>query len=740
MSLFGREAHLVQARALLAGPVRLLTVCGPPGVGKSAFVDHLLAGQPATATVPLATVDDPEAFAASVTPVLARMPRGWLVLDGLDALVTTDRVAVTAHLRGALDAHPTVGFVVTCRQPLHLDDEEVLPLPPLPTPAATQLFAERAGCPSDGLEPLVTALDGLPLALELAAARWELLGTEGLLRRLSTPSSSRDTTLHRVFGETWDLLAPADRTALEALTVFHQPFRVADAEQLLGADAMAHIEALRDQGLLRVVSPGRLALLSTVRTFARERIAPDRAQALADAHADWLLHRFADLDAGPAVEDVHQDLAVAVRHLLDQTDPRAVHLLELLEIARPARHLDLFDAAVHRLDSAGARLVRSRAVRLAGRAEEAAQDVAIGLGMAPDARTRTMLELMVGTLAYDRGDLDAAAEAFEGAMALATEAGNVRTGAMTLFNLASIDVDRGRSEDAEWRYETALDRFHAIGDTRHEALCLLGLGLLRHEQRLLPSAEVAFARAVDTMQTHGHRALAFAEGTLGLLLHERGRLDEALALHERATTRLATSANGRARSLALARRAATEAALGDLAQARTHILAATMPGGAWPLDDTARGFVRLFEAFVARAEQRPDEVKRLVEEAVTRIGARTDARIALRMLRQGPVDAGPALLVGDDWYHPPGGERVDLTRYDSMRRMFAALVAAHGTDRTLGVDELFAAGWPGEQITVASARNRVHVNLAKLRARGLRGLILRRGEGYQLDPSLGIRR
>jgi tetratricopeptide (TPR) repeat protein len=590
----------------------------------------------------------------------------------------------------------------------------------------------------------VQALDGLPLALELAAARWELMGTAELLRRVSASpavladpgqADPRHATLRRAIGWSWALLDAGDQRALQALAVFRDPFALDDAEALVGPGALDRLALLRDSGLVQVASPGRFRLLTSIRAFVRDQTPEPLRLALAEAHATWLVARCADLDAGPSVGGVRGEVAAAARFLVERDDPRALHVLELLDIASPGQHLGLFDAVIARRDSAGARLVRSRALRATGRGAEALDDVAAGLAMDPDPRTHAMLELMVGAVTYERGDLQASLAGFERALALARASGNRRAEALAVCSLAVIDSDQGRLESSERRYEAALDGFRAVGDLRHEATTLLYLGLLRHEQGLLEPAEAAYRDAIDRMTRNGDRLLAFAEGTLGVLCHEAGRLEEARTLHQRACGRVATSTAGRSRSLALARLAAVEAALGDLGSAREHLREASAPSG---LDEATRGFVCLAEAFVALVEGRDDEVSRLAREVGHRTGGRTDARIGLRILRRGTASGDAPLVVGDDWFEPPGGARAGLRRHASLLRMFHALVDAREAGVSLDVRGLFDAGWPGQRISSASERNRVHVNLAKLRTLGLREVILREGDGYRLDPAVPI--
>jgi hypothetical protein len=99
------------------------------------------------------------------------------------------------------------------------------------------------------------------------------------------------------------------------------------------------------------------------------------------------------------------------------------------------------------------------------------------------------------------------------------------------------------------------------------------------------------------------------------------------------------------------------------------------------------------------------------------------------------------LVIGPDarWFSAPDGTVVDLTRRKPLRRLLACLAAHHGQNGCLGVDDLIAAGWPGERMSREAGANRVRVALAALRKLGLRDEIQSRDRGYALDPALDVR-
>ncbi|MCW2846338.1 MAG: Signal transduction response regulator / Disease resistance protein, partial [Marmoricola sp.] len=200
--------------------------------------------------------------------------------------------------------------VTTSRAPLNVAAEKVVLLDQLAPADGAALFVRRARAarPSADLDPEVVAevvarLDGLPLAIELAAARIRAMSLEELRQRLDDrfavlrgrdrSAPARHQTLTAVIAWSWDLLAPAEQRALAWLSVFHDGFGATPAEGLIGADAMDRVEALVDQSLLSVVESdgvARFRMLETVREFATLRLveAGERTAAL-EAQTRWAL-------------------------------------------------------------------------------------------------------------------------------------------------------------------------------------------------------------------------------------------------------------------------------------------------------------------------------------------------------------------------------------------------------------------------------------------------------------------
>ncbi|MBO0708070.1 MAG: XRE family transcriptional regulator, partial [Candidatus Dormibacteraeota bacterium] len=312
--LIGRESERSTLRGLIVDQgVRLTTIVGPGGVGKTELAqavardldDHFGDG---TAVVSLSSVTDPEhllpAIAdalrlhetsdATLATVLGRYlatRQMVLVLDNLEQLAGSSTV-LTDLLRGA----PRLAILATSRVRLRLRGEHLLVLEPLAPEAAVELFrlrAGQAGADLRGVDPAVLtrlcqALDGLPLAIELAAARTRVLSPEALLERLDQllqllTGGARDAPKrHRALSDTvaWSerLLRPEERGLFRRLGVLRGEWTVA-AAAAVGAcsvdQALGRLTALVDASLVVPVSRGpriRFRLLETVAAYAREQL------------------------------------------------------------------------------------------------------------------------------------------------------------------------------------------------------------------------------------------------------------------------------------------------------------------------------------------------------------------------------------------------------------------------------------------------------------------------------------
>jgi predicted ATPase/class 3 adenylate cyclase len=343
-SFIGRERELEQAVAAV-GQARLVTLTGPGGIGKTRLAvaagdrlgDRFAAG---VVFVPLAAITDPALVLADVgravgaglggagSPLQALAEwfggdRWLLILDNLEQVVSA-----AGELGELLARCPGVTILATSRTVLGLAAEREYPVPPLPLPAgadavpvdelaaspAVALFVDRARAVRPGfaltesnaaaVAEICRRLEGLPLAIELAAARTRLLDPAGLLARLAVSLDTlgtgavdlpaRQRTLRATVQWSVGLLEDRERSLLETLAVFTGGWTVEAAAQVagLGEDrALALLEALARHSLIQLDSTGpgpRCAMLETVRAFVAERLAarPDAAE-VQRRHAEY---------------------------------------------------------------------------------------------------------------------------------------------------------------------------------------------------------------------------------------------------------------------------------------------------------------------------------------------------------------------------------------------------------------------------------------------------------------------
>ncbi|HEX2282642.1 MAG TPA: LuxR C-terminal-related transcriptional regulator [Thermomicrobiales bacterium] len=344
--LIGREAELALARSLLLDEaVPLLTVTGPGGVGKTRLAlaiaqdvaDHFADG---VVFVDLSPLANPALVAPTLAAALNVTPGPEMsIVDAIVAalrptqrLVILDNCEHVLEATGALTAHllvicPALQMLATSRAPLHVRSEHLLPLGPLSIPAddttplaeaaehaALRLFAARARAvlPTFRLDAdnvsevtaLCRALDGLPLAIELAAARMTVLSPQVLLAQMRghlpwlgegpCDLPARQRTIAATIAWSYDLLDPEAQWLLRQLSVFAGSFSLDAARTMSERDeTLLLLTSLVEQGLVqRRDQDGevRFAMLETVRDFALMQLMRHGEEASAsDAHAAWYL-------------------------------------------------------------------------------------------------------------------------------------------------------------------------------------------------------------------------------------------------------------------------------------------------------------------------------------------------------------------------------------------------------------------------------------------------------------------
>ncbi|NEC86557.1 BTAD domain-containing putative transcriptional regulator [Streptomyces sp. SID12501] len=368
--LLGRDEDIAAVERLLRAS-RAVTVVGPGGLGKTrlAHAASRRAEQRVVYFVPLAGVTADADVAAEVASALGAGEKRPGAMGGHDpvsgilgvlgsgpALLVLDNceqvvAGAAALVRALVSSSKDLRVLATSRAPLGLTSEAVYALPELQLTTSVELFTQRARAarpgvelPPDAVAELCRHLDGLPLAVELAAARVRVLSVPEIARRLGNRFAllrggardvpERHRTLHAVVDWSWNLLAEEARAALRLLSVFPGGFAGEAAEQVLGEDALFLLEQLADQSLLTVAeTPAgvRFRMLETVREFSAAR----RAEAGEDevavtqllawardfgvANHDWYFGS-APLAVGERIRAEQDNLVLALRHALARTD------------------------------------------------------------------------------------------------------------------------------------------------------------------------------------------------------------------------------------------------------------------------------------------------------------------------------------------------------------------------------------------------------------------------------------
>lgn len=577
-SLVGREQNLAELRSL-AGAARLVTLTGTGGLGKTRlalalaheltpryrdgvwFCDLSPVGAPALVTDVVAhALRVPKSTTLPTLDAVCEFarPRSLLVvLDNCEHLLPACARVAEALLR----CGPHVAVLATSREPLHVEGEQVFPVPALSLPgisastemiagsAAVELFVLRARShqPRVALTPdnasavaaLCTRLDGIPLALELAAARIRTLSVEQMLGLLDDrlrllvdvgeARPLRHQTLWNAIDWSCRLLAPDEQSLLARLAVFAGGWTLEAAQQVcLGEtqDEWAVLETLStlvDKSLVVAEDregARRFSFLESVRQFAAERLRESQAGAhWQDRHLDWALS---------LAERAEPELTGAEQQRwLDLLMKEHDNLRAALAHARAVRGGD--DRGL-RLASALRRFWEMRGSIREGREWLAA--LLAGAPAEPPDRLRARALNAAGVLAWAQGDAAAAQTCYEASLALRRRLDDKAGIAGSLNNLGNVAVARDDLDAAQQLYEDALVLYRDVGDRSGIRSALSNLGSLASARGEIALAEeLASQSLVIDRELGDRRGVATRLNNLAVQAEIRGNWARAEALY-----------------------------------------------------------------------------------------------------------------------------------------------------------------------------------------------------------------
>ena len=579
-SFVGRERALRDVKDLVSRS-KLVTLTGPGGTGKTSLALRAAADLQAEMEdgaflVRLGSISDPDLVIPTIAHAFgiaeqAEHPPLELLIEHLRAknvLLVLDNfeqiMAATEAMGELLGQLPRVRTIVTSREPLGLQGEQQYPVPPLETPdvanlpaldrlaryEAVSLFIARASAVRQGftltadnagaIAEICSRLDGLPLAIELAAATTKVLNPQAVLARLvqrlpllggaSRDVPARQRTLRDTIAWSYDMLPEQQRVLFARLSVFVGGFTLAAAESVCGDaidDTFEGVASLVNKSLVRQVetpaADPRFAMLSTIREFAADQLAAaSQEEAVELLHAQYFLA----LAERAEPQLTGSGSASALNALAAEDD----NLRAALDRAMSRSWIDI----ALRLGAALWRFWQMRGHLREGR-ERLGRVLAMP-GVEADPAAQIAALSAAGSLAYWMGDLPAAQRAYEDALALSREDGDPRTIAECLYNLAFPVHLQGADVEASAHLHEAASLFQRAGDRAGRAKTLWGLaGMIEADD----AASMAMAlEALGIFQELGDRfhegwvlqSIAVTARNLGMVDESRDRLAQGMEI------------------------------------------------------------------------------------------------------------------------------------------------------------------------------------------------------------------
>ena len=487
--LVGRDSELAEAGALLRGN-RLVTLVGPGGSGKTRLALQLAAEAVEDFAggvfwVPLQAVADPRLVETTIAQSIGSSDGVADFLRGRKALLLLDNLeqvlAAAPDLADLLRETSGVKLLATSREPLNLAGEQRFPVDPLPDDDAIALFLERARAidPGFSTSPAVAEicrrLDGLPLALELAAARVSVLSAEDLASRLeralplltggARDVPERQRTLRAAIEWSYELLDEEERRVFRAVSIFAGSFDLESALTVCDAD-LDDLQSLIDKSLVRRWASGRFGMLETIHEYARGRL--DEAGEVPETgrrHVEHFLavarstnlRTEADGPGNPGLARLERaNFRAALQWAVDN-DQTALGL----ELVAALSHFWISEAPFE-----GARWYETLLAD--------ADDVD------PALRAEALRDY--GGAVYIVGEFDRGVALYEASLALYRELGDEWGVSHMLHRFAAEATRVGDFDKALALTEEARSTAHRLGDRRNESIALATLAHIAHDE------------------------------------------------------------------------------------------------------------------------------------------------------------------------------------------------------------------------------------------------------------------
>ncbi len=615
-SLVGRRKERDELNTLLAQPQsRLITLTGPGGTGKTRLAMQIAADRvqdfkDGVWLAELAAIQDPRAVPAAVAVALRieipassdplsallnflRPKRALLVLDNFE------QVAEAAPMISSLLREcPNLKCLVTSRELLHLTGEREYPVEPLSIPPAGeadtdwssydsfQLFVERCQTArsdftlTPAMESVVgeicRRLDGIPLAIELAAARVRGISPVQILQRLTRrfdllASTLRDVperqrTLRGAIDWSYELLTEDERGLFSELAVFNGGFFIDAAESIcLTAGAFDLIFSLRDKSLLKTdeaLGETRYFMLETIREYASQKLLtlPIMAQ-LRDRHADYYLRRAQDwceklARAGADAEEALNVFRADLENMRAGMDWSA-------QTDRPEMSIEYGKALFPYLRRQG--LYEECETRA-----ELAEDAARRLG---DDRSAARLLNQRGLLAMERSQLSLSRDLLSRSLDISRELDDRPRELVSLINLGTVHWLLSEFSKASSQWQHALELSVETRQPRYEAFIRENLGILACQEGRLDEADQLYARSLEMHRLNANQeGLASALYNSSEVLRKRKQYAASLSRVEESNSMYVALDHHRGMALTQVRIGLILLESGDAAGARDHVL------------------------------------------------------------------------------------------------------------------------------------------------------------------------